>query len=303
MRYYILISFLIILGLELKAQDSSIPLNISIKNTDTLAPQQTISSIDSLKSVVSANLVKGDTLKSVWTLMKLMDAYSHQANYAQAYETIWSALTLMDNSKNKVVKSHIYRRLGAMYSFNKRKKEALKYLQMSLDIMKEAVDKGTMPKAALANNYYTFSYTYRGLDEPEMAKKYLDSSLTYYGDIPDKIALPFLKFEKSYVLREEQKYEEAMQTLAEIEPWFEQNTPSYLVLVYAYWAVLHKRQGNVDKTIEYYKKAISISDKYQSHIDFTPFIYEKLSEDYKRLGNYKEAPKLGQGKNLECKIL
>ena len=303
MRYYILISFLVILGLELKAQDSSIPLNISIKNTDTLAPQQTISSIDSLKSVVSANLVKGDTLKSVWTLMKLMDAYSHQANYAQAYETIWSALTLMDNSKNKVVKSHIYRRLGAMYSFNKRKKEALKYLQMSLDIMKEAVDKGTMPKAALANNYYTFSYTYRGLDEPEMAKKYLDSSLTYYGDIPDKIALPFLKFEKSYVLREEQKYEEAMQTLAEIEPWFEQNTPSYLVLVYAYWAVLHKRQGNVDKTIEYYKKAISISDKYQSHIDFTPFIYEKLSEDYKRLGNYKEAyQSLDKAKTLNAKF-
>ncbi|MBU2975708.1 tetratricopeptide repeat protein [Zobellia sp. B3R18] len=289
MRYYILIGFLVVLGIKLRAQDSSIPLNIPIENTDTLSAQHTTKQIDSLKSVVSANLVKGDTLKSVWTLLKLMDVYSHQAHYAQAYETVWTALSLADNSENVVVKSHIYRRLGAMYSYNKRKEEALKYLQMSLDIMKKAVENGTMPKTSLSQNYYTFAYTYRGLNEPEMAKKYLDSCYAHYGDTPDKIALPFLKFEESYVLREEKKYDEALQMLSDIEPWFKDNVPSYLVLIYAYVAVVHKRLGNIDKTLEYYKKAIAISDKYQSHIDFTPFIYEKLSENYKLKGDYKAA--------------
>ncbi len=303
MRHYFLIGFLIFLGIKLHAQDSSIPLNIPITNTDTLTAQHNGYNIDSLKLVVSKNLIKGDTLKSAWTLLRLMDAYSHKAQYAKAYETVWSALTLVDNSENMLMKSHIYRRLGAMYSYNKRKEEALKYLQLSLDIMKQLIEKGRMPKASLAHNYYTFSYTYRGLDDPELAKKYLDSALIYYGDVPDKIALPFIKFEEAYVLREEKKYDEAMQTLQEIEPWFQQNSPSYLVLVYAYWAVIHQKQGNIDKTIEYYKKAISISDKYQSHIDFTPFIYEKMAENYNLKEDYEEAFRyLNKARTLNAKF-
>ncbi|WP_276166106.1 hypothetical protein [Zobellia alginiliquefaciens] len=285
------------------AQDSSIPLNAVVTNSDSTTVVVQENNIDFLKSAVEETLKTGDTAQTAWKLLTLTDAYSHHANYAKAYETIWRALSLTDNYDNQVLRSYIYRRLGALYSYNKRQKEALKYLQMSLDIMKNLVDRGVMPRASLANNYYTFSYTYRGLNQAKLARKYLDSSYIYYSDTSDKLALPFYKFEESYVLREEGKNEEALQTLKDIEPWFKENYPSYLVLIYAYFAEIYKKLGELEKTIDYYKKAIEISDKYQSHIDFTPFIYEKIAENYHLLNNDTEAFRnLNKAKALNAKF-
>ncbi|MBU3024222.1 hypothetical protein [Zobellia galactanivorans] len=278
----------LLINFSLWGQDSSIPKSTPIPRTNTSDDIEQDSAIVAIENEIDTFLKAGESTKALYTLIKLTEEYGHRGNYSKSYETAWKALSIADTNDNEVVKSHIYRRLGAMYSFSKRKDEAIKYLRLSRDIIKGLVEKGKMKEEYLLNNYYTFVYTYRGLNEPELAKKYLDSCYIYYSDKQNEVALPYIKFEEAYVLREDKKYDEAERTLIEIEPWFQENAPSYLVLVYAYWAVIYKNTGQLKKATDYYKKAIAISDQYKSHMDFTPYIHEKLAEIYRLMGNYKD---------------
>ncbi|SIS48602.1 hypothetical protein SAMN05421766_102288 [Zobellia uliginosa] len=278
----------LLINFSLRAQDSSIPESTPVPITTELDSIEQDSVIVAIQNEIDAFLKAGESTKALYTLIKLTEEYGHRADYAKSYETAWKALSIADTNDNQVVKSHIYRRLGAMYSFSKRKDESIKYLQLSLDIIKDLVKKGRMKEEYLLNHYYTFTYTYRGLEEPKMAKKYLDSCYIYYSEKQEQVYMPYIKFEEAYVLQEDGKYGEAEKILEEIEPWFQENAPSYLVLVYAYWAVIYKKTGQLKKAASYYHKALDISDQHKSHMDFTPYIHEKLAEIYKLSGNYKE---------------
>jgi len=281
-----LIVFLFLLGISLYAQDSSIPKSSPIQSEKSPKINRD-STINNLQQMIDTLLESGKTTKALYKLILLTEEYGHRANYAKSYETAWKALSIADSSDNEVVRSHIHRRIGAMYSFSKRKEEAIKHLRISLDIMKKLVEQKKMKPYHLVNSYYTFCYTYRGLNEPKIAKKYLDSCYLFNSPKQDQVKLSYLKFEESYVLREEKKYDEAIKVLQEIEPWFKENTPSYLVLVYAYWGLIHEQLNQPEKAISYYQKAIAISEKYQSHMDFKSYIHEKLAENYKAVEDYE----------------
>ena len=275
-------------SLEAKSLDLN-PLEVKNILQENGSPQDSIPTTSSLKDSYEEKLQLGDTLQAIQKLLELSSLYGHGANYAKSYDVLWKALFLADDIRNDMLRANIYGTLGRFYSFYRRNDDALKYLQESLDINKKLVANGKMDTLGLVHNYYLFASTYREFNQPKLARIYLDSCMVYYEDSSNKIQKYLLQFEKAYVLSQEDKIEEALQVMQEIEPWFLEYQPSYLVLVYTYWGDLLRSQSENDEGEVLYKKALDISKKYQSHIDFTPLIYERLSDIYFQRKDYNKA--------------
>ncbi|CAN0573186.1 unnamed protein product, partial [Laminaria digitata] len=199
------------------------------------------------------------------------------------------ALFLADESEDNISKAAIYNHLGRLYSFYKKEEKAFEYLQTALKINKDLVNKGILQEASLVQNYYLICATYRELNKPEFGRIYLDSCFLKYDKVQSQIDKPYLDFEKSFILAQDNDNDKALATLERIESWFIENRPSYLVLVYTYWGDIYAKQSDLKKSEEFYKKALTISDKYKSHLDFSPLVHEKLTGLYIKRGDYEKA--------------
>jgi len=242
-----------------------------------------------LQKVYEDFLQKGDTLKAINTLLEMPYHYGQKVNYAQSYDGLWLALFLADDINDDALKASIYDKLGRLYSFYKKEDKAFEYLKTSLALKKKLVGKGALDKTALVENYYWFCATYRELGKPDIAKMYLDSCYINYDVKKNASQKAYLDFEKSFIFTQKHKYEEAMTLLVENEPWFLKNRPSYLVLVYTYWGDIYRNLGNLFESETYYKKALATSKKYNSHLDFSILIHERLSELYLETNDYEKA--------------
>jgi len=234
-------------------------------------------------------LKKGDTVNAVKALLEMPYIYGQHVDYNKSYDTLWFALFLADKAKNDDLKASVYNWLGRLYSFFKRKDEALKYLQTSLEINRKLVEKGQLQKADLVRNYYLLSATHRVLNQPEMAKIYLDSCFLNYAPTNGQLPLAYLNFEKAFQLSVNEKDEEALQLLEELEPWFIEQRPSYLVLVYSDMGDVYANLSNYKQSKTYYKKALDISRKYNSHVDFSSLVHEKLANLFEAHGEFEKA--------------
>ncbi len=245
--------------------------------------------IATLKEAQAAYLKQGDSIKSITALLHMADIYGHSADYANSYDAFWKSLRIADEMHNDSLNIHISMRLGRFYSFYKKVDESFKYLENSLALAKKRVAEGKMDQAYLVENYSTFLSTYRELNRPEMAEKYLDSCLLYYKDVPSQVPMAQLNFEKAVILSQKGQNEEALKTMESIEAWYEEHRPSYLVLIYTYWGDILQNTNALNQSEKYYQKALEVSSNYQGHIDFTPLIYERLANLYLKKGNYQEA--------------
>ncbi|MEX0288299.1 MAG: tetratricopeptide repeat protein [Flavobacteriaceae bacterium] len=248
-------------------------------------------------------LKEGDTLMAINALMEMPYLYGQEVNYAKSYDHLWRALFLASDLGDETLKASIYGSLGRLYSFFKREEEAFKYLKTSLEINKELLEKKVVGKGSVAQSYYLICATYRELGEPELGKVYLDSCFLNYDATSDEISMPYLQFEKAFVLSKEQKNQEALEILEDIESWFLENRPSYLVLVYTYWGDVYEGISNYTESEKYYQKALAVSEKYKSHLDFSPLVYERLADLYLDRGNYKNAlANLQMAKDLDAQF-
>lgn len=243
---------------------------------------------DFLKKEYNQFISKGDSIKAIHVLMERADVFSHQANYNKSYDILWRALIMADSLKKESLKAEIYLKIGRLYTFFHKKEEAIKYLNMALEINKNLIKKGILSKDILLANHYNFSATYRDLKDFKNAKKHLDSCNLYYVN-NDLLNINYLKFEKTFTFLNEGHLDKGLQTLNEIEPWFIANEPSYLVLIYTNYGDLYSKSNKVEIAETYYKKALDISKRFNAHIDFSPLIYEKLATLYLKMEDYKKA--------------
>ena len=234
-------------------------------------------------------LKKGDTVNAVKALLEMPFIYGQHVDYTKSYDTLWFALFLADKSKNDELKASVYNWLGRLYSFFKRKDQALEYLQTSLNINRKLVEKGRLQEADLVMNYYLLSATHRVLGQTEMAKVYLDSCFSHYAPVRGQLPMAYLNFEKAFQLSESNKNEEALEILEEVEPWFIENRPSYLVLVYSDMGDVYANLFNFGQGKLYYKKALEVSSKYNSHVDFSSLVHEKLATLFEENGEFEKA--------------
>ncbi len=274
-------------GIFTSAQDNSVD-NMFLQARN-IRHQNPDSSLVLLEKVHHEYLKIGDTINAVNALLEMPDILGQKGNYATCYEFLWQALFLSDGLNDDVLTASIYNRLGRLHSFFKRKEKAFYYLNKALEIKKGLVEKGELNEGDLVENYFFICSTYREIDDTVMGRKYLDSCFLLNKRFPDKVSLPYLNFEKAYVLFKENKHEEALVTYRETEPWFLRYAPAYLVLLYTYWGDLYIDLNDYAKGENMYEKALAISDKYNSHIDFTPLIYERLSNTHLQNGDYKKS--------------
>lgn len=230
-----------------------------------------------------------DTVNAIKALFQKAFVYETRAKYAKSYDVLWKALLMMDNIDNEALKSVNYHRLGRIYSYYKREDKAIEFLKKALQIQKKIVLKNNGDKAVLTSYYYFIATTYRELKKPDLGKVYLDSSYTHYSAKGSLTAKPYLDFEKAIYLSKKNKGKDALKIMERTSPWFEENTPSYMVLFYKYWGDIYLGLNNLKKSEEYYLKSLKVSSDFKSHIDFTPLVYEKLSKLHLLKNDYKKA--------------
>ena len=256
---------------------------------DTLRYDYPDSVLQLLDSHFQSSMAKGDSIEAVNALCKAAEIHSHHARYKQAYDNLWLALKISDATNEHHVTAGVYRRLGRIYSYYKRKNEALKFFDIALEIDRDLVARGIKDSSLLLRNYLTKASTYRELKNPDLTKKYLDSCLFIYDKDKHGSLRPYLLFELAVVRSSKHEYEEALRLMKEVELWFIQNKPSYGVLVFSYIGDIYKELKDYNKSLEYYTHALSISEDYKSHLDFTPLIHQKLADIYHLTGDHKKA--------------
>ncbi|GGZ67943.1 hypothetical protein [Algibacter mikhailovii] len=259
-------------------------LEIRYKNPD--------SSIFLFEKSYNEYLELNDTIPAIQALFQKAFVYETRAEYAKSYDVLWKALLIMDNMQNDGLKAQNYHRLGRIYSYYKREDTSIEFQKKALQLQKEILKKNNEDDGRLSTYYYFIAATYRELNKPELGKVYLDSSYTYFKENKSYTPKAFLDFENAFYLSKSNKGQEAIKTMERIAPWFENNRPSYLVLFYKYWGDFYLDLNNLKKSKEFYLKSLKVSSDYKSHIDFTPLVYEKLSEvsllskDYKMAFEY-----------------
>ena len=289
MKHYVLAVLFTAVSLFSKAQSQLASPETNFEKAKQLRYSQPDSSIVLLQRSYDQFLKKGDTLQAIETLLEMPYQFGQKVDYAKSYDGLWLALLLADDIKDNQIKASIYGRLGRLYSFYKKKEKAFEYLNIALNLKKELVKQGKATDASLINNYYLFCATYRELNEPTMARVYLDSCFLKYKGLPDQPELMYLNFEKSFILAKEKKPQEALALLKEIEPLFLKNRPSYLVLVYTYWGDVYKDLADLKTSEFYYKKALEMSETHKMHLDFSILVHEKLADIYVERKEFEKA--------------
>ncbi len=258
------------------------------------------SSILLLRQCSENFLLSGDTSNAIQAMTQLAHAYGHQANYKHSYDQLWKALLLADASENDQAMASTYIEIGRYYSFYKRKEEALRYFNLSLDIRKRLVSEGTIKRTELVQNYMAMCATFREFNDPALGKLYLDSCRQIIITSNDTVTLPQFTSEVAFLKMSAGDYHAAFDTYAKIVPWFAENKPSYLVLIYTYMADCCKGFSDFYRGERLYKQALDVSSRFHSHIDFTPLIHTKLSELYAQQGKHTMAyESLSRAKDLD----
>ena len=248
---------------------------------------------------------KKDTVNAINFLIELGQLYSHNVNYGKSYDYYWEALLLADKSKDLVSKSKIYHGLGWLYGFYKRDDEALKYFNLSIKIRKELIknnSKGIM-LPFIGSNYFAIINLYRDIKDFDKVRVYLDSAYQIQKQLKvDPVSL-YLEAEAGYLSGMDGSFNEAMSKIKKSEDYFAVNDPSYLVLIYMFYGDIYQKMNKPLESIEYYKKSLSISNKYNRHLNTDLIVYESLSNVYFNLNNKDEAYKyLKKGKELNEEI-
>ncbi|MBJ7880124.1 hypothetical protein [Gelidibacter salicanalis] len=243
-----------------------------------------------------------DTTNATNSLLEKSMVLENNAKYAQSYDALWSALILIDNTDDARQKSVIYYRLGRIYSYYKRERESIKYLKKALELQKELVKNSDLKPSDLVPYYYSIAVTNRELERKELTKVYLDSSYLYYSNDNKILPYEYLEFEKANLLALNNENQKAIEIMDSIYPWFKENEPTYLVLFYKYLGDVYLNLSLLDESEGYYLKSLKVSEYNKSHIDFTPLVYEKLTQIYVKKNDYKSAfESQGKAKELDSK--
>lgn len=262
--------------------------NKDFKRAEEIKYQQRDSAIFYYKKSITFFKKNKDTINMMKALLRLSSHYSHNVDYGNAYDGYWKALFLAEASENDFLKSQIYQELGWLYSFYSRTDEALKYFSLSLEIKKELKRKQEISDGFVLSDYFSLVNLYRINGDFKMANTYLDSCkiVQKLRGIPKN---SFIDAEEGFLLAQKGNFDGAFKNLFDARNHFIEVNPSYLVIIDYLIGTVYTKQGNIKKSIDFYKSSLSFSNEYNSHSDYQLMGEEALSDAYFKLGDFQNA--------------
>lgn len=249
-----------------------------------------------LEEVSNEYLSLGDTLKAINTLREMAFINGHHAKYKVSYDCLWKSLSLANAWGNQPLVASLYVDIGRYYGFYKRQKEAFGFLNKSLVLKKELIKKQNAPKSTLIESYYALCAVNREFYDYAKAKVYLDSCYQFYDKNNTNVILAGLQFEEAVIMSNTGKITQAISLFEEVKVWYTEHNPAYNVLVETYQGLAYQQNGQLNEAEVNFRKALAISEKYDSHRDFANLIHEYLSNIYFKKGNlalaYEELKKV-----------
>ncbi len=244
-------------------------------------------------------LKQSDTLLAIEYLLDLSNLYANHAAYGKAYDGYWQALFLADNIKSQISKAAVYNGLGWLYSLYDRSEKAISYFNLSLEMHKTLFASKKIDRQYLVDDYYALVTLYRKNNNGKMCRLYIDSCRLYNnGESVGNGA--FLKAEIGYLLYNEGDFQEALNILNEILPYFEDYQRSYLAIICKFLGDVNKKLSAYDESEKHYLKALEAIDRYKSHSDIAPDLYHNLADLYALKGVYYLAHQyLTKSKSIE----
>ncbi|SHM53487.1 tetratricopeptide repeat protein [Flavobacterium saccharophilum] len=265
--------------------------NEYLKKAEQLKNTDTDSAVYYYTKSLDLYTTKKDTFNIIHTLTKLADLHTHTLDYGKAYDGYWTALLLADQSKDEFSKSTLYQALGWLYSYYQRDKEALKYFNLSLSLKKKLVSEKKIDFDYVRSDYFSLVNFYRVNGNYKTAKKYLDSCNIKSSNNPKKSHNFYIMAEAGYLAATDKKFTYALNNLYLSKNYFEQNDPSYLIIIYSLLGNTYKLKGEYAKSEEYFEKSISLSDKFHSHMNYKLMNHDTLAKIYASTNDYKNAYK------------
>ncbi|MDV7186031.1 tetratricopeptide repeat protein [Lutibacter sp. TH_r2] len=290
-NYYLFVFFMLFVNLSIGQENNN--LQEIHKKAMSLRFSQPDSAAFYFDKGYQLSLKNKDTLESINYLLELSQLYSHNVNYGKSYDGYWQALLLADKSNDLVSKSNIYQGLGWLYSFYQREDEALKYFYKSINIRKELLknDNSDLNRDFLQSDYFSVLNLYRVNKDYATAKMYLDSCILMRKQSKLELRTDYLVPEEGLLYAIDGNFKKALENLNKAKKYFEENDPSYLVIVHSLLGNVYRLMDLPYKSIENHKKSLEISKELNRHINYRIFGYEALSEIYYELNKPKEAYK------------
>ncbi|RKR14388.1 tetratricopeptide repeat protein [Maribacter vaceletii] len=228
-----------------------------------------------------------DTVNLVYTICELSNYYSHNLDYGNAYEGHWEALILADKSNNEKLKPKIYQGLGWLYLYFRRDEEALKYFKLALSLNKQLLKEKKIHESLLLSDYFALINYYRTRGNLKKASEYLDSAIAIQNRLGTGSF--YLVSELGYVKGFSGEYEKGIALLDKAADYFKENNPSYMIIINYLYGQVHEKNGQLNKSIEAYKKTLALTDDYNRHSNYILKGNESLANIYSEQQEYEKA--------------
>ena len=239
--------------------------------------------IDALRQQIDQSLNREDTLSAINSLRELGSLYTNRLHFGDSYDAYWQLILLAESSKDSVSLAKGYVGLSILYSLYERRDEALRYLELSLEVRKKLISHGKLEEDALGGSYFPMAIHYRFDKNLKQAKAYLDSTANLWG--PTLV----LDSELGFQLIAQQHYDEAEQLLKNIQDSMAIKIPKYMMVFLSYLGDLCLQTSRYSEAIEYYELSILSGYEHLHNLNYLPDIYLKLATAYENIGNYKLA--------------
>lgn len=280
--------FFLLLSLSRVGADPEDP--APLREARTMRYQRPEIAIRLLDSLYQTYLNAADTALAVRALLHLSTAHGNQANYRGSYESLWKALLLTDAAQLDPLKVRVYQHIGRHYAYYKRREQTLHFLNQALALHRAQLDSGNMNRASLSHRYLAYCSSFIEFEEYDLAQVYLDSCFLVQDDsVTNSVKKTFLKAQQAFIFASTKRASEAIALLEPQLDWFEAKLPSYQVLVYSYLGDAYLEQGKVENGRQYYQKSLEVSDQFNSHVDFSILVREKLARLHFEQGQYRQA--------------
>lgn len=247
------------------------------------------SAIYYFKRGYNLSIQQKDTVNAIKYLVGLSDLYSHKLNYEKSYDGYWKALLFAEKSNDSISKAKIYIGLGWLYSFYKRDTKAIEYFNKSSAIRKKLINTKKLNKSNLSQNYFAFVCHYRTNNNFTKARLYLDSLKQVHDTKQTSSKSFYYESEFGYLAALDGDSKTALKKLYRSKKYFENNYPSYLVVINALIAKVFLKINEFQKAENYFKKSLEISEKYNSHLNYTLDVYNQLYQLSLKNNRYKKA--------------